>query len=107
MVTNRAQAREGGEDTKARQSIFFSDEEAPMSNEKPTFDVFLLVQSLIAIILVIVLCVMLLAGMSIPDLLVGLTGLVVGQYFGARQSASAVRQQASALAAYSQAVDGR
>lgn len=78
-----------------------------MSNEKPTFDVFLLVQSLIAIILVIVLCVMLLAGMSIPDLLVGLTGLVVGQYFGARQSASAVRQQASALAAYSQAVDGR
>lgn len=78
-----------------------------MTTEKPTFDVFLLVQSAIALILVIVLCVMLLGGMSIPDLLVGLTGLVVGQYFGTRQSASAVKQQAHALSAYIEAAERR
>lgn len=70
-------------------------------------DVFLFVQSIIALVLTITLCAMLLQGAAIPDLLIGISGIVIGFYFGARQAASGIIQQAAAIQAVMQAVDGR
>jgi hypothetical protein len=75
-----------------------------MIDQKQPVDVFLIVQSIIAIILVATLCVMLLAGTAIPDLLIGVTGVVIGFYFGTRTGASSIRQSAQAVRAVMEAV---
>lgn len=77
-----------------------------MSTPTSKPDVFLLVQSAIALTFTITLCAMLLQGAEVPQLLIGISGLVVGFYFGARQAASGIIQQAAAIQAVMQAIDG-
>lgn len=72
--------------------------------EPNSLDLPLLVQSLFTLIFVLTLCVLWLSGRTPPPELVSFTLLLVGYFFGGRLPTSAVRQQAVAISAFSEAL---
>jgi hypothetical protein len=78
-----------------------------MNESKPGWDLPLVVQSLIAVLLVGTLCYQIAVGAVVSDLLLGLSTTVLGYYFGTRQQASMLRQQAMAVGAVLQAAEAR
>jgi hypothetical protein len=68
-------------------------------------DLPLIVQSIMALMLWAALCFQIVTAMPLSELLIGLTGVVSGYYFGTRQQASLVRGQALAVRSIMQAAD--
>jgi len=69
------------------------------------FDTSLIVQAAITLVFCLTLCYLWLSGQSAPDQLVNMTLLLVGYFFGGRLPASAMRQTAASVAAFSQALN--
>jgi hypothetical protein len=78
-----------------------------MPSETKSPDLALWVQSIIALLLVATLCWQMATGAEVSDLLLGLTTTILGYYFGTRQQASLIRQQAYAVHAVVEAANLR
>jgi len=74
-----------------------------MPSETKPIDLAMWVQSIIALLLVATLCYQMVVGAEVSDLLLGLTTTILGYYFGTRQQASMLRQQAAAVQSVAQA----
>lgn len=68
------------------------------------FDTSLAVQAAITLVFCLTLCYLWLSGQQAPDQLVNITLLLVGYFFGGRLPASAIRQQAASIQAFSSAL---
>lgn len=70
----------------------------------PSLDAVLVVQSILTLIFVVVTCYLWVIGRTPPDMLVNITAVLVGYFFGGRVPASAAKQTAAGIQALSEAL---
>lgn len=79
----------------------------PVNQDKPTIDLFLIVQSIIVLMFCATTCYLFITQQAIPDLLQIVATAIVSVFITSRAGASSMRQSAQAVAAVMQAVERR